>query len=182
MTKMIRSIAAALAAAGVFTIGGTAAAEKMQSVRATAVVQGSGTAIRIGEKSAVVMGLLEGVIFVATKTGVLHTAKLLCPVRAMVAADLTQTVDGHCVITDIDGDQIYAKLVCKGVHLHGCAGDFTLDGGTGKFQGLKGSGPFTLLSTMQELYPGKIGVASQSMIGLVTWPKLQYRMKKKPAK
>jgi hypothetical protein len=122
------------------------------------------------------------VIFVATKTGALHAAKLLCPFRAMVAADLSQIGNGHCVITDIDGDQIYAKLVCEGVHLQGCAGNFMLNGGTGKFRGIKGGGPFTLVSTIQELYPSKIGIASQSVIGVMTWPKLQYRMKTKPAK
>ena len=57
---------------------------------------------------------------------------MLCPVSMTLAPDGSQSGQGGCILYANDGDQVFAKWTCKGEYLKGCAGQFTLNGGTGE--------------------------------------------------
>jgi hypothetical protein len=103
-------------------------------------------------------------------------AKMICPVSLTMQPDGTQNGQGGCMIIAPDGDQVFAKWTCKGEYLKGCAGQFTLNGGTGKFKGITGSSLFALRGTLQETMPGGPGVVTQTAIGLAVWPEMKYKL------
>lgn len=172
----MRLSAMTLLAACVALFGSDAYAAKETSVRATAVWQGEGTAVRVGDKEALMNGVLEGAMFIEDNKGDLNTAKMICPVSITLQPDGAQTGQGGCLLIAQDGDQVFAKWTCKGEYLKGCAGQFTLNGGTGKFKGITGGGLFGLRGTMQETMPGGPGVVTQTVIGLAVWPELKYKL------
>jgi hypothetical protein len=50
---------------------------------------------------------------------------------------------GYCIISDLSGDQAYLSFQCEGDAVGGpCRGTFDYTGGTGKYQGIKGSNTF----------------------------------------
>lgn len=166
------AFAAAFAAFGV----ADAFAAKEATVRATAVWQGEVTAVRVGEKEALVNGTFEGVMFIDDNKGDMNMAKMICPVSMTLQPDGAQTGQGGCLLIGQDGDQVFAKWTCKGEYLKGCAGQFTLNGGTGKFKGITGSSLFALRGTMQETMPGGPGIVTQTVIGLAVWPEMKYKL------
>ena len=177
MTVFIRLFALALLASTFAAFGSSVAyAAKETTVRATAVWQGEGTAVRVGDKEALMNGVVEGVMFIEDNKGDLHMAKMICPVSMSMQPDGAQTGQGGCMLISQDGDQVFSKWTCKGEYLKGCAGQFTLNGGTGKFKGITGGGAFGLRGTMQETMPGGPGVVTQTVIGLAVWPELKYKL------
>jgi hypothetical protein len=175
---MSMRFSAATLLAACFVIFGSvdAYAAKEMSVRATAVWQGEATAVRVGDKEALMNGVFEGVMFIEDNKGDLNMAKMVCPVSMTIQPDGAQTGTGGCILLGQDGDQVFAKWNCKGEYLKGCAGQFTLNGGTGKFKGITGSGLFGLRGTMQETMPAGPGVVTQTVIGLAVWPELKYKL------
>ncbi|MGE0094138.1 MAG: hypothetical protein AB7M05_05475 [Alphaproteobacteria bacterium] len=177
MTAFIRLFALALLAAAFVAFGSAGVyAAKETTVRATAVWQGEGTAVRVGDKEALMNGVFEGAMFIEDNKGDLNMAKMICPVSMTIQPDGTQAGTGGCLLLGQDGDQVFAKWNCKGEYLKGCAGQFTLNGGTGKFKGITGGGQFGLRGTMQETMPGGPGVVTQTVIGLAVWPELKYKL------
>lgn len=174
----IRRTALALTAAAlaVFGASDSFAAGKETTVRATAVWQGEGTAVRVGDKEALMNGLFDGVMFIDDAKGDLHMAKMICPVSMTLAPDGSQSGQGGCILYANDGDQVFSKWTCKGEYLKGCAGQFTLTGGTGKFKGISGGGAFGLRGTMQETMPAGPGAVTQTVIGLAVWPELKVKL------
>lgn len=170
--SILTLLAATFAAFGV----SDAFAAKEATVRATAVWQGVATAVRVGDKEALMNGVLEGVMFIEDSKGDLNMAKMVCPVSMTMQPDGAQTGQGGCMLIAQDGDRVFAKWTCKGEYLKGCAGQFTLNGGTGKFTGITGSGLFALRGTMQETMPGGPGIVTQTVIGLAVWPELKYKL------
>jgi len=74
----------------------------------------------------------------------------------------------------VDGDRVYAHFSCKG-DLEGCRGPFTLDGGTGKFTGIKGQGEMIsrILARQITVVQG-YEPAYQLGEGIAVWPSLNY--------
>ena len=177
MTSSMRLSVFALFAA-LFAILGSADAfaAKEATVRATAVWQGEATAVRVGDKEALINGVFEGIMFIEDSKGDLNMAKMVCPVSMTMQPDGAQTGQGGCMLIAQDGDQVFAKWTCKGEYLKGCAGQFTLNGGSGKFKGISGGGLFGLRGTMQETMPGGPGIVTQTVIGLAVWPELKYKL------
>lgn len=177
MTTFMRLSVFALFAALFAMLGSADAfAAKEATVRATAVWQGEATAVRVGDKEALMNGVFEGVMFIEDSKGDLHMAKMVCPTSMSMQPDGAQTGQGGCMLIAQDGDQVFAKWTCKGEYLKGCAGQFTLNGGTGKFKGITGGGAFGLRGTMQETMPGGPGIVTQTVIGLAVWPELKYKL------
>ena len=143
------------------------------------VWQGNATAVRVGEKTAMLVGVIEGAVFVDGNKGVLHTSRVLCPLTATISPDLSQTARGRCSIIDVDGDRVYARFTCKGEHFKGCNGQFTLVGGTGKFKGIQGGGPVVFLSTLGDLRLSAVGIARRRTVGLANFPELAIKIPSK---
>ena len=54
----------------------------------------------------------------------------------------TQQGEGRCIIATKGGDFLYARWTCTGKPGEGCAGPFTITGGTGKFSKAMGESQF----------------------------------------
>jgi hypothetical protein len=79
-------------------------------------------------------------------------------------------------MTAADGARLFAEFACTGVHLIGCNGDFTLTGGTGRFEGVTGGGRAILRSNQRTLTSvGGAGVAETGS-GILFWPALSYKL------
>ncbi len=161
---------------GLFGIVSFAVAEE-GVVQAMAPWSGEGHAFPIGNDRVYMVAVYSGTIFVDKGEGVLHAASIVCP--ATVEVDLTtgkKSGQGHCVITNSDGDRIYADYTCTG-DLRGCAGPFTLVGGTGKFTGITGEGEMiSQLQARAVLVVEGFESARQHGEGIAVWPKLTYRI------
>ncbi len=160
---------------------GTFAVAEEGVIQAMAPWSGEGHAFPIGNDRVYMVAVYSGTIFVDKGEGVLHAASIVCP--ATVEVDLTtgkKSGQGHCIITNQDGDRVYAEFTCTG-DLRGCAGPFTLVGGTGKFPGISGEGVMItqLESRDLDVVRGAVGGFESAHLhgeGVAVWPKLTYRI------
>ena len=145
------------------------------TVRATSPWEGDGYAFPIGNDRVYMVAVFTGTIFVEDGKGALHTGSIVCP--ATVEGDLntmTKKGQGHCIITNDDGDRVYADYHCTG-DMESCRGPFTLVGGTGRFKGITGEGE--MISRIQSrdiLIVEGFESAHQVGEGIAIWPKLTY--------
>ena len=162
---------------GVFLFGlmGPVWAEQGE-IRATAPWEGDGYTFPIGNDRLYMVAVFTGTIFVEDGKGALHTGSIVCP--ATVEGDLktmTKTGQGHCIITNDDGDRIYADYKCTG-DFEACRGPFTLVGGTGKFTGITGEGEMeSRIQSRNLLLVEGFESARQHGEGIAFWPKLTYQ-------
>ena len=154
---------------------GHALAGEQATVKALSAWQGMGATFQTQETEAFVIGALGGVMFIDGAKGSLDAASLMCP--ATVEINLrtgAREAEGRCIITDLDGDKVWARWSCRG-DAKGCKGPFKLTGGTGKFVGITGGDTFILRIAIREL----VGITSpdsfqQVAAGLAVWPNLKY--------
>ena len=150
---------------------------KEGTVKALSAWHGMGMTFLVEENQAFVIGALGGIMFIEGGENDFDAANLVCP--ATVEINITSGVrkaNGRCVITDVDGDKVFAKWSCNGDH-RGCKGPFNLVGGTGKFRGITGDNTFILRIAARELVAISSEDSFQQVVaGLAVWPKLQYRI------
>ena len=146
------------------------------AVRATAPWEGDGYAFPIGNDRVYMVAVFTGTIYVDDGKGALHTGSIVCP--ATVEGNLktlTKTGQGHCIITNDDGDRIFADYQCQG-DMEMCRGPFTLVGGTGKFKGITGGGDMVSRIQARTLFLVEgFESAHQQGEGIAFWPKLTYQ-------
>lgn len=105
----------------------------------------------------------------------MHAGSLVCP--ATMEADLqtmTKSGKGHCIISNTEGERVYADFSCTG-DFEGCKGPFTLTGGTGKFTGISGEGE--MISKIQARAITVVEgfeSARQQGEGVAIWPRITY--------
>jgi hypothetical protein len=167
---------AVVAALSVVALTGAAQAEE-GTVKATAAWEGQGYAFPVGEDQVYMVAVYAGVMFVDDGKGSLDAASIVCP--GTVDGNLakgTKQGEGRCIITDRDGDRVFARFTCTG-DLGGCKGPFTIVGGTGKFTGITGEGEMISRIQARQIttYAGLDDVQQQGA-GLATWPALHYRI------
>jgi hypothetical protein len=148
------------------------------SVDAFAAWEGHGQSFRTGETNAIFVGSFDGILFFMTEGGHLDAAAMTCP--GMVEFDLTdgrQTGEGRCILTTSTGETVFARWLCSGIHGVGCAGQFSFTGGTGVFEGISGDSDFVLRSALREIVLAlPDGVIEEYALGVVYWPKLNYKL------
>ena len=118
-------------------------------------------------------------MFVDDGKGELNAAKIVCPAMMEVQfEDSHINGEGRCIITGVKGNRIFGKWRCAGIALMGCKGVFELTAGTGKFQGVTGSGPIVFRTAIAQ-FTRKLSEDNVKSIGmgLTVWPKLTYRLK-----
>ena len=151
-------------------------------IKATAPWSADGFAFPIDDDRVYMVAVYSGTIFVDKGEGVLHTGSIVCP--GTVTVDLSigkKSGQGHCIITNQDGHRVYAEFTCTG-DFRGCAGPFTLVGGTGKFTGITGEGEMISqleLRDLRVLGKGVVGGFESAHLhgeGVAVWPKLTYRI------
>lgn len=179
MTRRIRRFIAisltALLAAVVLARPAHAAEEG--TLKAFAAWHGDGQTVQTGPTEATFIGTIAGTVYVETDKGPIDGGQMVCPAMLVVNTDDgTQSGAGRCNITARDGARIFAQLTCTGVHLVGCAGDFTLTGGTDRFAGITGGGHFTVRTQLQELVRLSGSTVVQSASGIMFWRELHYKV------
>ena len=177
MTNALRVLMITMILGFGLLIFGTFVMAEERVIQAMAHWSGEGHAFPIGNDRVYMVAVYSGTIFVDKGEGVLHAASIVCP--ATVEVDLLtgkKSGQGHCIITNQDGDRVYADYTCTG-DLKGCAGPFTLVGGTGKFTGITGEGE--MISQLQArafVVVEGFESARQHGEGVAFWPKLTYRI------
>jgi len=165
----------AIAIAGVATLPAGAAEEA--TVKAFVAWTGSGQTLQTAVEEATFIGSISGTVYVETDKGPIASGEMVCPATVRIELDSgAQTGTGRCVMTAPDNAQIFAEFTCTGYHLLGCAGDFTLTGGTGRFAGITGGGHGVLRSNERTLTAvGGAGVAETGS-GILFWQALSYKL------
>ncbi len=171
-----RLMAAALAGVCSLSLAAAVHAAEETTVEAFAAWQGEGTLIPVGPESAVLVATLKGVVYIQSDKGPLRAGTIICPATADVSlVDGTQVGEGQCAWEADDGDNVFAEWTCKGIHLIGCKGEFTLTGGTGRFEGVTGGGPMVLRSEIGTIAAEASGQAiERTATGILIWPALKY--------
>jgi hypothetical protein len=180
MKKLYCSLLCMLLGIGLLGFGGKAFAEQ-KAIKAMAPWEGEGFAFPIGNDRVYMVAVFSGIMFVEDGEGALHAGSLVCP--ATVEADikaLTKSGKGHCIISNTDGERVYADFSCTG-DLEGCRGPFTITGGTGKFTGITGEGEMiSQIQVRQLLVVEGFESARQHGEGIAIWPRITYTIPDTP--
>jgi hypothetical protein len=166
--------------AAILTVGGVqmAMATEEQTLEATSAWIGQGRYFQTGENEALFIGVFAGKLYVKSAEGRLDTVELLCPGDFEIDLESgAQEGEGKCIITDNDGDNVFANWTCNGANFLGCEGDFTLTAGTGKFQGITGGSPLKARTDFAAIAVNlKSGAVFESSAGLMSLPELTYQL------
>ena len=166
--------------AAMFNFGGvqTATAADEKTVEASSAWVSQGRYFKTGENEALFVGVLAGTLYVKSAEGRLDTAELLCPGDFVIDLESgAQKGEGKCIITDKEGENVFADWNCEGKSFLGCAGKFKLTAGTGKFQGISGGSPLQARTAFSEVAVNLTsGAVTKSSAGLLSLPKLTYKL------
>ena len=139
--------------------------------------QGQGQVFPVGVSAHRFLGAMEGIMYVETAEGVMNEAFVRCPiVQDIDSADRSTSVSGTCVIAVSPEDTVFAELTCEGVAGF-CIGQFRITGGTGRFDGVSGSGPMTVRSPIHALVADlSDGTVIHAAAGILQMPKLEVHL------
>jgi hypothetical protein len=155
---------------------GTASAEE-GTVKAAATWKARSFVFPVGQDQAYLVGVYSGTLYVDDGKGALHAASIVCPATAEGdLKSMTKTGQGRCILTDEDGNRIYARFTCTG-DLEGCRGPFKIDGGTGRFEGITGEGEMVSRILVRQMTTVMgFETVEQEGEGIAVWPSLTYRI------
>lgn len=169
-----------LLCAGLLGHTGTGFAEQT-TVQAMAPWKGEGFAFPIGNDRVYMIAVFTGMMFIEDGQGALHAGSLACP--STVEANLTtmtKSGKGHCIISNTEGERVYAEFSCTG-DLEGCRGPFTITGGTGRFTGITGEGEMiSRIQSRQLIVVEGFESARQHGEGIAIWPRITYTIPETP--
>ena len=145
-------------------------AAETATFNAFSVWQGSARIVQTGATRGTVVGIVRGPIYVETDEGPTRTGSIVCPVTLEVDLDSSrQEGHGRCTITANDGALAFGSFQCSGFHMIGCRGDFKLESGTDRLQGVTGGGPVIFKSDRWKLAANSDTEVSQAATGIVYW-------------
>jgi len=175
MSRTSTALQAGLAAVALLLGASAAAAQEQATIEAFSAWEIVGEATQTGADEATYVGTLGGSLFVQTERGPIAAGRLNCPVVLRVnLGSGAQEGSGRCAMILEGGDQVFAELTCKGVHLVGCEGTATLTGGAGRFAGATGGGDFVIRSSLQRSVMLGSGTVETVAEGIIYWPALSY--------
>jgi len=139
--------------------------------------QGQGQIFPVGTDKLRFLGSLEGIMYVETAEGDMNEAFVSCPiVQNIDAVDGSTSASGNCVIVVSTEDSVFAEITCEGI-AGLCSGDFKLTGGTGRFDGISGSGKMTVRSPVHALAADlSEGTVVHVAAGILQIPVLEYSL------
>jgi hypothetical protein len=88
------------------------------------------------------LGRSHGVFFNDVADGFLDKTEVTCALANDVLDGVSTALNGHCIITDKDGDKVFTVYEGKGSAPGIIAGTNQWTGGTGKFTGIQGNNTF----------------------------------------
>jgi hypothetical protein len=149
---------------------GSAAQAEEQTINGFSAWEGDGTVYETGPHTGTFVGAITGTLFILTERGPAAAGHLICPALLEInLQNATQAGEGKCTITSDDGIKVFAEWSCQGVHLVGCDGEIKLTGGTGRMDGVTGSGALsvrtvTQVAVTQAMAGGTIAEAGKGML------------------
>ena len=154
MLNATRYLRAALGVAGLVVAAGLAGTGTAQAaeqiIEGFMAWDGKGTVYETGPHTGTFVGEIRGTLFIQSEKGPAAAGKMICPALLGIdLADATQIGVGSCIVTGDDGAKVYADWSCHGVHLIGCDGEIKLTGGTGRLQGISGTGKLSVRTIKQ---------------------------------
>lgn len=177
MYRFVKNLGLVVAILIVGNAQATVAAEE-KTLEASSAWIGQGRYFKTGENEALFIGVLAGTLYVKSAEGELDAVDLLCPGDFQIDLENgAQEGEGKCIITDNDGDNVFANWTCNGESFLGCEGDFTLTAGTGKFQGITGGSPLKARTGFAAITVNlESGAVFESSAGLLSLPELNYKL------
>ena len=140
---------------------------------------GKGRVFRVGPDKLKFLGAFEGIIYIQDAKGALDAAVFICP--AVQEIDLKTSkvnVHGNFIITGKNGDQVFADYTGAGA-IGATQGKFTITGGTGEFEGIKGSGDMVARTVLGAMAVSlESGAVVSTAKGLAVWPELKFTIPK----
>jgi hypothetical protein len=111
-----------------------------------------GKVYEVAPNTLMFVGEIEGTLYAETGKGPLDAALMLCPMLYEIDVEGGNArSEGRCAIFPKgDSDVVYATYSCHG-QIGSCAGRLDLSGGTGRFEGVSGSGAIASRSGAVEL-------------------------------
>ena len=94
-------------------------------------------------------GTVTGVTFNAAGAGLLHMSKTNCSYSVFTHKEINK-ISGFCAHEDKNGDKLFIQYAGDSNSEGEWEGIDNVIGGTGKFEGAKGSGPYTCSNTHKE--------------------------------
>ncbi len=168
-------------AAALFAFAGAktaTAAGHEQTVSATSAWVSQGRYFLTGDKEALFIGVMGGILYVEDAEGRLDAVEILCPGDFVIDLNTgAQEGEGKCILQDLEGHNVFANWTCKGDDFNGCEGQFTLTAGTGKFQGISGGGPLEARTAFSGIAVNlESGAVVEASAGLLKLPELKYTL------
>lgn len=137
---------------------------------AFSVWQASAKTFQTGATTGTVVGVLRGPLYVETDEGPTRTGSITCPITLQVDLELaSQKGQGRCTITTADDALAFASFECSGYHLVGCSGDFKIEGGTGRLEGVSGGGTMNVRGDRWALASDSDREVTQAATGIAFW-------------
>lgn len=119
------------------------------------------------------MGALEGVMYIQDAKGTFDAAAFMCPTTIELDTQSGKTkIEGDFIITSKNGDSVFAKLSAAGI-IGASQGTFTITGGTGKLEGITGSGEVVIRTALGSLAVEMESGAYLEALGMAVWPSLK---------
>ena len=163
----------------ILLITGMAATLEAQEVKLkiNAPWQAAGRVFKVGPELLQFHGTFQGIMYIDDGKGKLDSAMLLCPASQDLNTANGQTVTyGRCMITEAEGQNVFAEFTCKG-DMDGCQGKFIITGGDGQFKGIKGSSSMIVRSSLGAIAVNlESGAVIHAAEGLAIWPDLVYTL------
>ncbi len=165
-----------LALASTLIVFSGAASADTRTISAIIPWQGQGQLFPVAVGKLQFLGALEGIMYVETADGDMNEAFVRCPiVQEINGNDRSTSATGKCVITVSPEDAVFAEMSCDGI-AGLCEGEFKLTGGTGRFEGVSGSGKMTVRSPVHALAADlSDGTVIHAAAGLLQIPELKVR-------
>lgn len=121
------------------------------------------------------VGVFNGIFYLKEADDRFDSGLMTCPASISLAPETAALSGrGKCAILTPDNQQIFGAFECQGTYTKGCSGTFELTGGTGVFEGLKGSGPVHFQSAIQKAAAVAGNIVNEEAAGIAYWPALKY--------
>ncbi|HEY4169310.1 MAG TPA: hypothetical protein VGM96_21145 [Reyranella sp.] len=146
------------------------AEDEPQVFNAFAVVRAEGTLVRAAEKQVSLAGALNGPLFVETDEGPVEAGTMACSLAVRFdQVERSQNGKGACTFSAADGAAAWADWECAGYDYVGCRGKMTINGGSGRFAGIRGEGTMIWRPSLHQADLKPDGSSALVTSGLVIW-------------